>query len=345
MNYSEYPARPLGPVFLWPAFSWPAPPSHALLSTVLLWALLVFYSNVAIAQASSSNGVDWLHSADNTEEGVPAGLITNKHSAPYLLWVEMDTGLLHLLERTGEQRYLRRAQIPMSIGKKGYGKEVEGDEKTPIGVYRITSFLKDEELDDFYGLGAYPINYPNTWDRLNQRTGHGIWLHGLPKGQDKRPLRDSRGCVVIDNSILTDLADYIDTGESLMVLSASMNWLPVGTSQPDGDVLDAIESWKNSWEDNRIGDYLSNYHQEFTDFRRNLTEWKTYKTRVNGAKSWIKVGMSDLTVFDYPGEEGLVVSRFYQNYESSNYRWSGWKQLLWRRDTDGNWRILYEGNG
>jgi hypothetical protein len=36
--------------------------------------------------------------------------------------------------------------------------------------------------------------------------------------------------------------------------------------------------------------------------------------------------------------------RYYQDYKSSNYRWSGWKEQLWRETADG-WQIVYEGNG
>jgi len=42
-------------------------------------------------------------------------------------------------------------------------------------------------LSDFYGAGAYPVNFPNIWDRRKQRSGHGIWLHGLPKGIASEP--------------------------------------------------------------------------------------------------------------------------------------------------------------
>ena len=30
------------------------------------------------------------------------------------------------------------------------------------------------------GDGAFPLNYPNEWDRRLNKTGSGIWLHGTP---------------------------------------------------------------------------------------------------------------------------------------------------------------------
>lgn len=278
-------------------------------------------------------------------EGIPAGLIFDNQRLPYLFWVELRAGKLHLLERTEKGNYVKRKTVQTSIGKHGFGKEFEGDGKTPVGVYQLTSFLKDEQLNDYYGFGAYPINYPNVWDRISKRTGHGIWLHGLPKGVDKRPAQDSEGCLIIDNITLEEFGAHIKTGESLIVISETLDWLPPSAEQPSADILDAIERWKEDWMANDNVAYLANYHTNFTDTRRNLEQWKTYKTRVNSTKSYIKVELSELSVVVYPGEENLVAIRFYQHYDSSNFRWQGWKHLLWRRDESGTWRILYEGNG
>ena len=277
--------------------------------------------------------------------GIPAGLILENQRLPFLFWIELGAGKLHLLERNQQGSYLKRQTVPISLGKRGYGKETEGDRKTPIGVYHVTSFLNDEQLDDSYGSGAYPLNYPNIWDRLSNRTGHGIWLHGLPKGTDQRPMLDSDGCVIIENSSLEQFAKNIDPGASLVVLSETFSWLPPDTRQPSTDILAALDRWKADWQSNDTDAYLAHYHDEFTDTRRDLQAWKKYKTRVNKAKSYIRVELTELSVVVYPGEENLVTIRFYQDYKSSNFTWSGWKHMLWRRDASGVWRILYEGNG
>lgn len=279
------------------------------------------------------------------KEGIPVGLILENRHLSHIFWVELQAGLLHLLERTKQGTYLERAAVSVSIGKQGFGKQREGDKKTPVGVYQFTSFLNDQQLDDYYGIGAYPLNYPNIWDRLSKRTGHGIWLHGLPKGTQMRPLWDSAGCVIIDNQTLDQFASFIKTGETLVVLSESFDWLAPGTEQPSADISQAVERWREDWQNNSNPEYFANYHQEFTDSRRNLEQWKTFKTRVNSRKSYIRVTLSKLTAIAYPGEENLVAMRFYQVYRSSNFNWHGWKHLLWRRNASGAWRILYEGNG
>jgi len=283
--------------------------------------------------------------APMSEPGIPAGLILDNMQTPYLFWIELEAGKLHLLERLSSGTYVTRTTRPISIGKNGIGKQVEGDSRTPVGVYQITSFLADERLDDYYGVGAYPVNFPNSWDRLKQRSGHGIWLHGLPKGVDSRPPRDSEGCVIIDNPSFAALSEFVTAGESLVVLSRSMAWLAPGSEQPASDIVNAIERWRLDWEANLHEDYVQNYHTDFSDTRRNLAEWSAYKERVNRFKKAIHVSLTQMSVVAYPGEENLVAVRFYQDYSSSNYQWRGWKQLLWRRDEQGAWRILYEGNG
>ena len=46
---------------------------------------------------------------------------------------------------------------------------------------RFRASSRRGELTDFYGTGAYPISYPNEWDKRQGRNGHGIWLHGTPE--------------------------------------------------------------------------------------------------------------------------------------------------------------------
>jgi len=173
----------------------------------------------------------------------PAGVLKLAEDQRYLIWVELSRGRLNLLELQEDGGLLTRKSIPVSIGKNGFGKEQEGDKLTPVGVYRLTSFLADNTLDDFYGRGAYPLNYPNAQDRLQNRTCHGIWLHGLPKDTQQRPLLDSDGCVVIDNNTLLDLAAYIQTGTTYIVLSENdIEWSAMESLQPrEAALSDAFE--------------------------------------------------------------------------------------------------------
>src|SRR5207244_12845768 len=66
------------------------------------------------------------------------------------------------------------ADYYVTLGKNGIEKTREGDQKTPIGVYHVTANLPRKKLTDFYGAGAFPISYPNHWDRSQARNGNDI---------------------------------------------------------------------------------------------------------------------------------------------------------------------------
>lgn len=301
-------------------------------------APIVFHATDAFTAAGSAGA--------HREPVLPEGLLKLAEEERFLLWVELAGGRMHVLERDGRGGMTQRQIIPISIGKNGFGKKVEGDKKTPVGVYRLTSFLADEVIDDYYGLGAFPLNYPNVIDRQERRTGSGIWLHGLPKDVDTRPLQDSDGCVVIDNDSLQAMHEFIKTGITHLVLSEKpLSWVPGGRAGMRRDGLEyAFESWRQAWQAKDNNAYLSYYADDFSDFSRNKGQWSDYKSRVNDGKRWIEVDTSNVSFFADLKQPELVTVRYYQDYRSSNYRWSGWKEQLWRETPEG-WEIVYEGNG
>lgn len=281
---------------------------------------------------------------EQKSEGVPKGLLHVAPDLPAILWVDLAGGAMHVIVQSRPGWFQEQEVIPVSIGKAGFDKLREGDLKTPVGVYQITRFLSDASLNDKYGNGAFPLNYPNVYDQLRGRTGSGIWLHGLPKGVESRPRLDSDGCVVVDNETLDRLHGIIKSRETLVVLAPEMEW-QTETSDVDQQLLKAIDQWRSDWQEIDNEAYLSHYASNFTDSKRDLAAWKKYKTRVNKSKRSIKVELQKLSVVSYPGEGDLAAARFYQVYESDNYKWRGWKQLLWQLGSDGQWRIVYEGNG
>jgi hypothetical protein len=63
---------------------------------------------------------------------------------------------------------------------------------------------------------------------------------------------------------------------------------------------------------------------------------------VNASKAWIKVQLSDVSLFLYPGKEEVAVATFEQDYTSSNLSNRMKKRQYWIKE-GGNWRIVYEG--
>src|SRR4029077_15203825 len=125
----------------------------------------------------------------------------------------------------------------------------EGDQKTPIGVYHVTANLPRQKLSDFYGAGAFPINYPNAWDRRLGRNGHGIWLHGTPSDTYSRPPRASDGCIVLANADLEAVARKLQIGSTPVVIADALDWARPGEVEAlKTDLLISIDLWRRDWE-------------------------------------------------------------------------------------------------
>ena len=278
----------------------------------------------------------------------PAALIDVASRYRYALIAELDEGQMHIFERKANGSFSKVRTMEGCIGKEGYGKQVEGDNKTPIGVYRITSHLTNAQLDDFYGNAAYPVNYPNAWDRLKKRTGYGIWLHAEPIGftEKTRPLRDSNGCVVLSNNDIDALKQYVDIGYTYIVLTPKMEMTSAEiVSKLRKTIHQRLKDWALAWESLDSEPYLDFYSKTFNNLEKDWAAWVNYKKRVNGSKKFIKIETSDIGIYAYPEEKNILWVEYYQSYRSSNYRSDGWKRQLWKLESDGEWRIIYEGGG
>ena len=64
---------------------------------------------------------------------------------------------------------------------------------------------------------------------------------------------------------------------------------------------------------------------------------------MNAGKSWVKVDLSNVSVFAYPNQPGLAVVNFEQDYSSNNLSNSMKKRQYWMK-RDGRWQIIYEGS-
>jgi murein L,D-transpeptidase YafK len=273
---------------------------------------------------------------------VPRYLMQLRDDQKYAVVVDTRRSRLYLYQNdNGKPRFV--ADYYVASGKNGAEKAREGDEKTPIGVYHVTASLPRRTLSDFYGSGAFPINYPNAWDRIQGRNGHGIWLHGTPSDTYSRPPRSSNGCVVLANADLDVLAQSLQIGLTPVIISEDVEWLSLDDWASERRVFrEQFEQWRADWESLDTGRYLTHYSRKFAAGNENLDAWSRHKHQVNSGKKWIKVDARNVSVFRSPGKEDLVVVTFDQDYRSSNLSNAMKKRQYWIRE-DGRWRIVYEG--
>lgn len=272
---------------------------------------------------------------------IPQELLQVASDTRYVIAVDASRARLYVFENTASG--LRRiADLYVTVGKFGIGKNKEGDKRTPIGLYTITGFKPDKDLEELYGIGAYPISYPNEWDVRNGRNGHGIWLHGVPRDTYSRPPKASDGCVVLSNDDLKNLGRYIKIGQTPVIIAPSLTWV-------DADLLDAardelqqaVDKWRKDWESRDTTRLMEHYSRNFQSDGQGYQAFAESKRRVNAAKSWIKVDIERLSIYRQPGNKDMAVLVFDQDYKSSNLNNLSKKRQYWQRE-NGRWRIIQE---
>ncbi len=261
----------------------------------------------------------------------------------HALLVDSRRSRLYVFENAdGRPRYV--ADYYVSLGKRGVEKVREGDQKTPVGVYYVTANLPRNKLTDFYGAGAYPINYPNEWDRRLARTGYGIWVHGTPPDTYSRPPRASDGCIVLANPDLVAVGRFMQVGMTPVVIARELEWADAATLEADRSSLaTALEAWRRDWESRDTARYLKHYSSAFRSGKQDLAAWSAHKRGVNDAKTWIRLALSEVSMLRYPDQGDFVVVSFNQDYRSSNLSNTMRKRQYWKKE-NGRWRILYEGS-
>ncbi len=284
------------------------------------------------------------YSAPPPVDQIPSALVKLSDRQGYVMIVNMTTSRLYLYENRGGVPYLVR-DFYATIGKNGTGKLAQGDQKTPVGVYFITGMIAPDKLPDFYGSGAFPIDYPNAWDQRRGRTGYGIWLHGTPSNTFSRPPRDSDGCVILSNGDLDSIKQYITPGETPVILAENIEWIPRNQwEQRQARLTTVVEQWRKDWESRNTEQYLDHYSPAYSGLGMDYDAWVAYKRKVNSGKRFIRVGISGQSMFLYPGEKSLLVVTFQQDYSSDRNHRRFVKRQYWRQEADGRWRILYEGS-
>lgn len=272
---------------------------------------------------------------------VPRYLLQFSPMQKHAIVVDAARSRVYLYENAGGVPRLL-SHYYTSIGKRGMDKTLEGDQKTPIGVYNVSSHIPGAKLPDLYGWGAYPINYPNEWDRIRGRTGYGIWLHGVPSDNYARAPRASDGCVALANPDIAEIATRVQVGVTPVVIAEQVEWLSTATWRTERDqFLSALEAWRRDWESLNTERYLGHYAKSFRSEETDFAGWVAHKRRVNVAKSWSKISLSDVSIFRSPGKQDLIVATFAQDYRSSTHSEQSRKRQYWITEA-GRWKIAYE---
>lgn len=233
------------------------------------------------------------------------------------------------------------ADYYVSVGKAGTEKAVEGDARTPLGVYFITSNLNPKSLKEFYGSGALPINYPNALDSKRGKTGSGIWLHGTPPSQFSRPPLATDGCVVLANPDLQQIIRTVEVGTTPVVISPRLQWVPPQSSRAQGKPFEeALAAWQSAKSSGDLTKLLSFYASDFSSFGKSLPQWMPSLQSELGKVRGRPIELKDLSMLRWTDESDTMVVTFGE--VPTGTRTGKTKRQYWVRQ--GNeWKIFFEG--
>lgn len=275
---------------------------------------------------------------------LPRQVLQLREDQKHVLLVDAKRSRLYVYANRGGQLKLV-TDYYISQGKLGVNKLKEGDQKTPVGIYYITSHLPGERLPDFYGSGALPINYPNEWDKINGRGGSGIWLHGTPSDSFSRPPLSSDGCVVLTNPDLHKLVSSVEVGKTPVVISESIDFVSKAKWENDRNLAARlVDSWRRDIESLNPNRVMDNYSRKFKSERgEDLKTWLTkHQQFLSGVRN-LSIKLRDATYFFYPGREDMIVSTFTQESMFGKSKTSIRKRQYWAKE-GASWKIVYELN-
>ena len=308
-------------------------------STLLIGAGLAVLALAGTVVAADSPALT------NGASRLPAYLLEVPETVTDILIANAETSTMHRFVRSGDG-VVEKDQRYMSIGLNGIGKEKSRDKKTPLGVYFITERLDTTRLHDKYGVAAFPLDYPNVWDRHNKRTGYGIWLHGVDQNDPQRPPLDTDGCLSLPNEEILALADDLEPLVTPVIVARQMKWATAEELQSMRlEFRVALDMWRDSLASGDILTYLSLYADEFSYRNLNREEWASWRMGVFEANVLDGVEIRNLMLMADPEVNDLYISRFTQILSTKSGPVQTTKRLYWRRSDDNSWKIVSEGTG
>lgn len=275
----------------------------------------------------------------------------------YFIFANKAFKTMYLFENKGKSWEINK-KFDIAIGKDPERKRREGDLRTPEGQYFIVGRQEKNELNRIYGPLAYVLNYPNTQDKKEGRTGTGIWIHGT--APDTIPFQ-TKGCLELSNSELSNLGKILKRGIGTPVLIVSDSTIKEPLKYPDySSVLDEreniirtylnhkeefrnfLDAWSNAWSSRNIEKYQVLYDKE--DFKSRGMKWEAwmeYKEKTFNNYSLIEIGINNFFLSDF--SESTAVLKFVQSYKSDRFQSVNGKKLTVIR-RDSGWKILNEAS-
>jgi len=223
---------------------------------------------------------------------------------------------------------------PCSTGMNGGSKEVDGDGKTPEGIYFATDRFNERQLSSTYGALAFNLNYPNFMDSRKGRTGCNIWIHGTDA--DLSPFQ-SNGCVVLTDENIRRLAEFIELNKTPIIILNRMQWVGGDVAlMSRRELATFADSWFERLKKGRIDELATMYES------RTLVDRESLEKIVEKIEDWESRSMEasfNIENLSILRHEGHAAVTFDQVVSYRDRSWSCGHRVLFLSRNGEDWII------
>lgn len=252
--------------------------------------------------------------------------------------VEKDSQTVFLYRHTAGGIELEKAYA-CSTGAQPGEKSAQGDEKTPEGIYLPRTILPWTQLPVIYGKLAITLDYPNPFDLLQGKSGGGIWLHATNETIRAYLPNKTRGCVVVSNEDIDEIARLIELNRTPVVIASKIHYRTVAERDRELEELRRfLSEWRYCWENKRLDEYISMYSPRFRNGNQDVNVWRAVKESVfsRAGKITLEIELQSAIC-----DRQYAVLTFLQIYHSDRLISRGTKRLFVVRE-NGAWKIIAE---
>ena len=271
---------------------------------------------------------------------IPSQLTNLSSQNKHVIAIDTSRARLYLFENSTTGLKLLNDYY-ISVGKSGIEKTAEGDLRTPLGVYFVTSNLDPKSLKDFYGSGALPINYPNQLDMKRGKTGSGIWLHGSPPAQFSRAPLATDGCVVLANPDLERIIRTVRVRTTPVVIAQSLKWVAPQTIKADNKPFeDAFRAWQSAKSSGDMSRLMTWYSSDFISHGKTISQWTPALQAELKKLDGRNIELKDVSYLRWTDANDTMVVTFGELAQGAKTGQT--KRQYWMRQGD-QWKIFFEG--
>lgn len=236
-------------------------------------------------------------------------------------------------------------EFPIIYGANMGDKMIRGDNRTPEGVYYITTYRSSEYLlkqyGDYakiYGAGSFPLNYPNPVDRINKKTGSGIWIHGTNPATNKE---NTQGCVALRNTDFDILKEKIAV-KYPVIIADNLTYLSRDEYQNLRKDLNArFEGFIKSWGESDYDKFKGYIHENYKS-RSGVKTDAYLQNKKNLMKIYPKRAVLTDNTKIFMKDKNYVVFDTDQFYCAPNILNASNKKYYFTKAADGNLKLISE---